>query len=248
MPRERRQRGNDEESAGSDWMTSYGDMMTLMCTFFVLIISFSTIELIKFRKAMGALRGVSGAMVEEQGKAVYKILTTMSERRIVANEDMEQTLEDIEETTSGLGIGQEVTVNLTQKGVRFRISSPVMFESGQAILKPEAFKLLAPIAKLVRKAGYNVSIEGHTDNIPMNSTHFPSNWELSAIRAVSVLRYFVERHGVNPTKATAIGYGEFRPIASNDIPKDRALNRRVEICLEWPELNGKELLESRKSN
>jgi chemotaxis protein MotB len=242
-----RRRKERDDDGGGGWLASFGDMMTLLCTFFILIVSFSSVELIKFRKAMGALRGASGALIEEQGSAVAQIVQAMAaEDNILATDELDQTLKRVEETIFDLGIGYEISVNLTQEGICFRVASPIMFESGQATLKPEAYKLLTPIALLIRRFGYDIVIEGHTDNIPISSGRFPSNWELSAMRAISVLRYFTERHGVNPTNVMAVGYGEFRPIAPNNTPNDRALNRRVEILLKWPELSGEELLESRK--
>lgn len=244
MPIPRKKAKAEEESADS-WIMSYGDMMSLLLTFFVLIVSFSTVELIKFRKAMGALRGASGAMVAEEGNAIVQVLPSMMSTRAIPNEELKQVLKDIEQTAFEYGDGQDISIELTKEGIRFRIANLVMFESGQATLIATSFKILDPIARLIKSLGCAVSIEGHTDNIPIHSLRFPSNWELSAIRAVSVLRYFVEQRGVDPTKVMAVGYGEFKPIALNEIPKERALNRRVEISLKWPELTGKQLLQSR---
>ena len=233
----------EEESAG--WITSFGDLMSLLLTFFILIVSFSTVELIKFRKAMGALRGASGALSEETGNTVKQMLNSKTVTRALPQEELQDAMETIESMVFNLDLGQDINVDLTPEGIRFRIASPVMFASGEATLQPKVFGLMNEIGKVIRHTGSDVRVEGHTDNVPISSGIFASNWELSSVRAVSVVRYLVEKTGVDPTKIIAVGRGEFHPIASNDIPEERALNRRVEVYLEWPDYTGKSLLEKR---
>ena len=107
---------------------------------------------------------------------------------------------------------------------------PVMFDSGSAQIRPEFTPILEKIAEELMKIPNDIRIEGHTDNRPIHTPMFPSNWELSAARATSVLRFLVKK-GIDPSRLSAVGYGEFRPVASNDTPEGRAKNRRVEILI-----------------
>ncbi|MBO1110568.1 OmpA/MotB family protein [Bordetella petrii] len=129
-----------------------------------------------------------------------------------------------------LGDGVDVIVN--EKSISFRISNELLFPSGQAMLSPTGLGLIARMATVInRSQGYPVSVEGHSDPVPIQTRQFPSNWELSAGRAASVLRELV-RDGVDPARLRAVGYADTHPIASNDTPAGRAANRRVELIME----------------
>ncbi|HYG46194.1 MAG TPA: OmpA family protein, partial [Bordetella sp.] len=129
-----------------------------------------------------------------------------------------------------LGDGVDVIVN--EKSISFRISNELLFPSGQAMLSPNGLGLIQRMAGVInRSQGYPVSVEGHSDPVPIQTRQFPSNWELSTSRATSVLRGLV-RDGVAPARLRAVGYADTRPIASNDTPGGRAANRRVELIME----------------
>ncbi|MBV7482678.1 OmpA family protein [Bordetella sp. BOR01] len=129
-----------------------------------------------------------------------------------------------------LGDGVDVIVN--EKSISFRISNELLFPSGQAMLSPNGLGLIQRMAGVInRSQGYPVSVEGHSDPVPIQTRQFPSNWELSAGRAASVLRELV-RDGVAPARLRAVGYADTRPIASNDTSAGRAANRRVELIME----------------
>jgi len=106
-----------------------------------------------------------------------------------------------------------------------------LFDPGKDELKPEAYEALNLVASQLAGLPNPLRVEGHTDNIPINTPRFPSNWELSASRAITVVRYLIDKFGIPPAKLSALGYGEFRPIAENDTPEGRALNLRVEIVV-----------------
>jgi chemotaxis protein MotB len=110
-----------------------------------------------------------------------------------------------------------------------RLSEHTLFDVGIASLSPESVSLLQKIGAVISKTSYRVQIEGHTDNLPINSEKFPSNWELSTARAVNVLRYFIDVHGISPHRLFAVGFGEYQPLVPNASPAQRAKNRRVEI-------------------
>ena len=129
-----------------------------------------------------------------------------------------------------LGDGVDVIVN--EKSISFRISNELLFPSGQAVLSPSGLRLIQRMATVInRSQGYPVSVEGHSDPVPIQTRQFPSNWELSASRATSVLRELV-RDGVDPVRLRAVGYADTHPIAANDTPAGRAANRRVELIME----------------
>lgn len=112
-----------------------------------------------------------------------------------------------------------------------RFADQVFFDLGKADLKPEAVEILNRLGPILKGIPNPIRIEGHTDNLPINTAQFPSNWELSTYRATRVIRYFIEELGFSPDKLSAAGYGEYRPIADNDTPEGRSLNRRVDIVI-----------------
>lgn len=128
---------------------------------------------------------------------------------------------------------KEVRLEMAEKGLAIIFLAEVLFDSGKAELKKEAYGVLDKIAKVFNEnlKGREIGIEGHTDNEPIKYSGWKSNWELSTARATSVLHYLVDEKGVQPDKVSATGYGEFRPVVSNDIPENRRQNRRVEIVV-----------------
>ncbi|HEY0297092.1 MAG TPA: OmpA family protein [Bordetella sp.] len=130
---------------------------------------------------------------------------------------------------SDLGKGVEVVIN--SQSISFRISNELLFPSGQATLNPDGLAVLKKLAVVVNRSKYPLSVEGHSDNIPIQTPQFPSNWELSASRATSVLRELV-RDGVANDRLRAVGYADTRPLKPNDTLQGRAANRRVELILQ----------------
>lgn len=132
----------------------------------------------------------------------------------------------------GLGdLGKSVDVIINEQSVSFRISNELLFPSGQATLSPAGLDVIKRLAAILTKNEYQVSVEGHSDPVPIQTRQFASNWELSSSRATSVLRELV-RDGVSAQRLRAVGYAETRPIESNDTPAGRAANRRVELIMD----------------
>lgn len=123
------------------------------------------------------------------------------------------------------------TTKINDKGLVLYFKEKVLFDRGQADLKPEAKKIFVVLGPFLKSAPNDIHIEGHTDNLPVKTERYPSNWELSTARASNVARYFIEQEKLDPKRVAASGYGEYRPIAPNDTEINRALNRRVEIIL-----------------
>ncbi len=212
-----------------DWVMTYGDMMSLLLTFFVLIVSFSSMQETKFKQAAASLADAFGVMTSAESVIEFN-------EPIIPNHSPQEDAEILYEVRSvekmilEAGLQDKVEVQVTDESVLFRINAPFMFRTGGAELKDESKKILDKLARFFTKFPYQVQVQGHTDSIPINSTKFPSNWDLSAARAVTVARYF-QSLGIPPVQLEATGYGEYRPLADNATVKGRNKNRRVEIFL-----------------
>ena len=147
-------------------------------------------------------------------------------------QDENQLMQDVEALVQKQRMGDYIVVYKEQNRITIVVEGQVFFASGEASLQPDALPILDDIAAIIIKyPNYRVNIKGHTDDRPINTVQFPSNWELSAVRATTVLRYLITQN-VDPHRLTATGYGELLPIAPNDTPENRARNRRVEFVLE----------------
>lgn len=128
---------------------------------------------------------------------------------------------------------KQVRLQMMEKGLVITFVADVLFDSGKAKIKTTAYATLDKVATVLKENApeYNIGIEGHTDNVPIRFSGWKSNWELSTARSLSVLHYLVDDEGIAPSRVSAIGYGEYRPVASNDSAEGRQLNRRVEIVI-----------------
>ncbi len=211
------------------WVVTYGDMMSLLLTFFILLVSFSSIQESKFKEAMESLQGALGVLakyntvIDLQNMVVHEARQTDTSEIYYQIKKLEQFLLDE-------GLDQAVEIEMMADGIRLRVVDSFLFPSARADLQPGALKLLDKIGGLLDGMGKDIDISGHTDSVPINTPRFPSNWELSAARAIAVARRFQEL-GVNPQRMSAVGYGEFRPLETNATEEGRATNRRVEIFL-----------------
>jgi chemotaxis protein MotB len=136
----------------------------------------------------------------------------------------------IEQYVKDTGLSEEMAVDQSADRLVIRMTSAILFSEGQAVLTDRARDVLAGIAPLLSKAEAPLRVEGHTDDVPIHSTQFPSNWELSSARAISVAKYLEDR-GISRVRLSVAGYGEFHPIVPNDAAERRAMNRRVEIVV-----------------
>ena len=128
---------------------------------------------------------------------------------------------------------KQIKLQMMEKGLVITVVGDLLFDSGKAKIRPEAFSLLTKVSEVLKDnmAQFNIGIEGHTDNVPIKQSGWKSNWELSSARALSVLHYLANDQGIQPERLSAIGYGEYRPVASNETKDGRKQNRRVEIVI-----------------
>ncbi len=219
-----------------EWVMTYGDMMSLLLTFFVLIVSFSSMQETKFNEAAASLRDAFGILGHPESVIEFNTPIIPKHNPEARDADVLYEVRSVEKMIMEDGLENQVAVEVKEDGVLFRIQAPFMFASGSAELTSAPRDLLARMARMFHKFPYQVSIQGHTDNVPIRSNRYPSNWELSAARAVSVARYF-QSLGVPPENLEAVGYGEYRPLAPNDTPEGRKRNRRVEVFLKLDRKN-----------
>jgi len=211
------------------WLLTYSDLITLLMAFFVIMYAMSNVNEAKFRALAEQLSiafnsgGGSGVLNGGTG-----IMPTPYQAETAALAEVAQA---IESAAASQNVAPQVHLSLTEEGLTIRVEEALMFQSGSAELTPAAERFLDRVADELKLLKNPVRIEGHTDNVPLRSGHFRSNWELSAARAANVLEYLVGRHSIDPARLSIAGYGEFRPIASNDTPEGRAANRRVEILI-----------------
>ncbi|MDK2877482.1 MAG: chemotaxis protein MotB [Thermoanaerobacteraceae bacterium] len=235
LPGSRRRGNGNEQAPGSPlWMTTYGDMITQILIFFVLLFSLSSVDAKKLDMFMTSLQGslgiIQGGQTLEKGEfiesgEVGQFLVSAEEQRQFQR--LEQNVKDIVKQNNLNG----VQVNLDERGLVIRFVEGVLFDSGKADIKEQAKAVLNKIVPVLKQSHRQIRVEGHTDNVPIHTQEFPSNWELSTARAVNVVRYFIDKHNFSPYSMSAAGYGEYRPIAPNDSDKHRALNRRVDIVI-----------------
>jgi chemotaxis protein MotB len=145
---------------------------------------------------------------------------------------MAMIFSDLSDVQREYGAEHGIRLFYADKGLVMQMADTVLFDLGRADIRPGAAPLIDRIAEAVKDAPHGVRIEGHTDDLPIATGRYPSNWELSTARAVNVLRYFVEQKGIPSDRLFAVGYSRYRPLFPNDSSENRARNRRVEIVFE----------------
>ncbi len=217
---------HEEHENHERWLVSYADFITLLFAFFVVMYSTSSINEGKYRAVSESAQAafnpssLTSKKVEIGPKLSSGDRTTGKVEYIAAIKNVLKTFEQ----------NKKVSVFQNTKGIVIRITDTALFDSGKAEIKSDALETIDHLAGTLTGIKRNIQIEGHTDNIPINSPVYPSNWELSSSRATSIVRRFVNMR-LEPSSLTAIGYGEYRPIASNDTEEGRSRNRRVDIVI-----------------
>lgn len=243
----RRRRGEEEHPNHERWLVSYADFITLLFAFFVVMYAISSVNEGKYKvlsdSLTNAFRNVTGAVggqpiLVTQGapplspKPVGKPDKMVTDpKRAEQHQKMRNVAKAIMDALQPLVAQGKVRLLETSRGVTIEINDSVLFPAGQAKLQPASISAMRAIADVLAHTDFPITIEGHTDNIPINTAQFPSNWELSALRATTVLRLFNDG-GVGAERLTAIGYGDTRPVETNTTLEGRARNRRVSILID----------------
>lgn len=214
---------------GQGWLTTFNDMATLLMVFFVLLFAMGSLDVRRFKNFQNALQSAMGVLHEGRHTPVGLISETAkteapSTATSQAPADSNDPLEQIQQT-------QGLEAKYTPRGIQLTLNDSLLFRSGSATLTADGENLLQRVSRIIKPIGRRIRVEGHSDNIPIATERFPSNWELSTARAVNVVKYFVHRGRIDPRLLSAVGYADVKPRVSNDSRAQRAKNRRVEIIL-----------------
>ncbi len=231
----KKQEEEDERPSVPAWMATFADMMTLLMCFFILILSFSSMELDKFKMAMGSLKGALGTLgVQKKLRPDQSWFSPNTQNKDqIKQKSIMDHIEKMREEIEKKGLEDKISIEEEGGEVYIQIKDNMLFDSGKAQLKPTNFNLLSLIAKTLFKDAKQIRVEGHTDNLPIKTKEYQSNWELSIQRALNVVRHFVNHENIHPAKLIIAGFGEHKPIAANDSPSNRAKNRRVLLNLKY---------------
>jgi chemotaxis protein MotB len=255
----RKRRGAAPEAENEErWLLTYADMITLLMALFMVMFSIANVNKAKLESLSKSLNEAFSGKILPGGKsiqhygsqdqpnkpapqppipAITPLVADASQAQAKAaaaheQDEFKKIKQNIDSYASSHGLQSKIESTITQRGLVIRLlTDKVLFDSGQAELKPQAGPLLSQVSKLLNLAqGHDTMVEGHTDNVPIRGSLYPTNWELSTARASRVVRYLVE-HGATAQRLGASGYAALHPIASNSTAAGRSRNRRVEIVL-----------------
>ena len=231
-----------EEEAGEAWLLPYSDLMTLLLALFIALFAMSQTDSSKMQalaQAFTAAFNMGGpSFFSGMGSSMSMPSTPSSGAEssnsayMEENENLREAQEKLEQYIKENNLQDQVSTELTEDGLMIRLKEKALFASGSASLQGQAEQIVPVIAALLSSLPERVTISGHTDNVPISTAQFPSNWELSSSRAVNLMRGLMgAQPSLNPARFSALGYSEYRPIASNDTEEGRAQNRRVEVFI-----------------
>jgi chemotaxis protein MotB len=214
-------------------------MVTLLMTFFVLLFALSTLNAKKFEKLAFSLQSTFGTAPSggpvSKGSGVLPGAAPVEPAPLPPEESPEAQLLEIQSRIQAYiaesGLSEVMAAEQDPRGLVIRFRDQVLFDLGKADLKPGAMAALDKVGEAIRGIPNDIRIEGHTDCLPINTLRFPTNWDLSAARAVAVLQYLSARFDLPPSRLSIAGYGEYRPVSPNDDEAGRRLNRRVDIVI-----------------
>lgn len=250
-----RPKKNEEHGSGSAgmerWLLTYADLITLLMAFFVIMYAMSSVDASKYQALAQSLKSALGlapsntsfipntmaggkskdtAAKNKNGATVPKE-QVLNVRNAKEEHEFANMLNKIQEYAKAKGISAGLKVKEDARGIVINLSDKILFASGKADLSPDAQAILDDLAGILLTSNKYIKVEGYTDNVPIHTDKYPSNWQLSTDRAVSVIMYWISKYPQASDHLSASGYGKYRPVAPNDTPEGRAKNRRVEIVV-----------------
>jgi chemotaxis protein MotB len=225
------------------YMLTWGDMCTLLLCFFVLLLAMSSTDPGKFDVAASSLMNALGGVLESYPSVV--ITQDVLVPRLGGNQQNKHMAVDaamkIKKVIKEENLDEAIKVKVTESGIAIKVADPIGFDLGAADVKPELIATLYGISKIInRTPGTKIRVEGHTDDTPIHTSKYPSNWDLSADRALNVVKFFAENGGIDPSSLSAVGYGEFRPLLPNTTMENKKINRRIEIFVDYMQIPSSE--------
>jgi chemotaxis protein MotB len=232
----RRRRRQVAHSSHERWLVSYADFITLLFAFFVVLYASSQVDKRKAGRLAVAIQSAFQDLGSFSASAAQIPLRPAAQPAPEASDDASDPDLSILHSQLQEALGREIAMDEialheTPDGIVISMREFGFFESGSGALKASALPTLDRIASLLAVRTYKLRVEGHTDNVPIHTAHFASNWELSTTRATEVVRLLMLRYRFDPGRLAAAGYAQYHPLASNDSEKGRALNRRVDIVV-----------------
>jgi chemotaxis protein MotB len=229
---------HEEHENHERWLVSYADFITLLFAFFVVMYSISSVNEGKFRTVSDSIKAALNPIVSPANVAVP--FTIGQNKAVTVNPTIDTVKEPavrrLREIMRSLKNETQLDIiqmkELSNGDIVLTLPDTVLFRTGEAVLRPEALPFIQAISEVLIDLDRHVRVEGHTDNVPIRTVQFPSNWELSATRAVTVVRTLSEQYGLQGDHLTAVGHADSRPLADNLTPEHRAKNRRVEIVVQ----------------
>jgi chemotaxis protein MotB len=220
------------------YLLTYSDLITLLCAFFIVMYASANTDAVKFQKLansmseafnVGVLDGQTDTSHIDQGGASAQTHTFG-----MIEKDYEYVSQQLEKFAEEENLGSNISVKQNKEGIVISLSDRSLFASGRAELGIVSKRTLQKVAELLRQTNYPIRVEGNTDNVPTNNPDYPSNWDLSVARALTVVKFFIDEGGVSPGRLSAVGHGEFNPIVPNSSPENRSKNRRCDILIVYP--------------
>jgi chemotaxis protein MotB len=215
-----------EEADKDRYLITYADLITLLLGLFIILYAISNVDLAKYSKITSAMETYFG----NKSNIIIKQNFSPTGGKVITSgiDDLKTRLAD---AIVKYNYTSSVTLEENERGITIHILENIMFGSGKAELNSKSKLVLNELAGILKQIPNDIRIEGHTDNIPINSMIYPSNWHLSVARALSTAYYFISERKLNPEKVTVVGYAEYKPVAENSSIEGRAKNRRVDIVI-----------------
>jgi chemotaxis protein MotB len=217
------------------WMLTYLDMMTLLMAFFCILFAFAQVDAVKFKQvaqsmniSMGSGGGGENALTNYSGSSMSST-NDAAMLKLRQNSLYQSMIKMLQEYIAQHGPTGKIQTQITERGLKVDLLDTALFASGSAELKPEAYGLLDVTGKIFLANNNYISVEGHTDNVPIHTDRYQTNWQLSTDRATSVIMYWISKYPDQQKYLSASGYGEFRPKDTNSTPEGRQNNRRIEV-------------------
>lgn len=240
----------EEEHGGNHerWLITYSDLITLLLIFFIILYSFSKVDQQKYSSLSKALNSAMGSSTgqfigNEAGGIINPPVPNESDGNVDTNNNtnngsnsierdkLENLKEQVDNYLENNGLSSSVETKVEDRGLVIRMEDTIIFDSGRADIKEDYKHKLVQIGSMLNSLDNFIRVEGHTDNVPIKTSHFESNWQLSVIRATNVTELLINQANINPKRLSSVGYGEFRPVADNSTAEGRSKNRRVDIII-----------------
>lgn len=211
-----------EENDKDRYLITYADLITLLLGLFIILYAISNIDIRKYEKMMNAIGNVFGNT---------NVTSSKSSNHAITVEPIDQLKVDLKNLISEHGYKNSITFEQNERGITLHILDDILFPSGSAELNNSSREVLGKVAAIIKKLPNDIRVEGHTDNVPISTSLYPSNWHLSVSRALNTAYYLIEKENLEPDKVSIVGYSEYQPIELNLTPGGQAKNRRVDIVI-----------------